>query len=390
MISRFSTFHAAALPLLMLSLSSCCVLGSFADRKINPVTSSPKPASAIAQSILNASASVDLHADTLLWEREFLSDSPNGHVTLAGLQQSNVGLQVFSTVSSLPLNSVDKVIAPWIDIFTAHCALNCWRTRTWFSPFERTMYQFEHFRTWADKSNNRLRLIRSQKDFAELNATRASGGTVGAILSVEGAQALEDKLENVEIFFDEGLRMMGLVHLGNNSFAGSRSLGNDDIGLTPMGEKLVQELERKNIIIDLAHASTKTIEQTLAVAKRPPIVSHTGVRGTCDNARNLSDKELKDIAAKGGIVGIAFFEKAVCGKRLEDIANAILYTVQVIGPSKVALGSDFDGGVPIPLRAHNLGALADALLDKGLTPTDVTAIFGGNARRFLESQLPSQ
>src|SRR4030095_10350751 len=92
----------------------------------------------------------------------------------------------------------------------------------------------------------------------------------------------------------------------------------------------------------------KVIEDVLAVATRPVIVSHTGVKGTCNNTRNLSDGQLKAIKLNGGIVGIGFWDTVVCGQDAGAIARSIRYAVNVAGIDHVALGSDYDGAVVVP------------------------------------------
>src|SRR5690606_29247407 len=94
---------------------------------------------------------------------------------------------------------------------------------------------------------------------------------------------------------------------------GGSAHGVEKGGLTEAGREMVRRMEAKRMIIDIAHASTRTIDDILATATRPVVVSHTGVKGTCDNNRNLSDDQLRAIADKGGLVGIGFWDTAVCG-----------------------------------------------------------------------------
>lgn len=142
------------------------------------------------------------------------------------------------------------------------------------------------------------------------------------------------------------------------------------------------------MIVDLAHASPATIDDVLTMAKRPVMVSHTGVRGTCANGRNLSDSQLKRIAAQGGLVGIGFWNTAVCGKDVASIARAIKYTVKLIGAEHVAYGSDFDGAVTTAIDATGLPRLTQALLDAGLSEAQIRRVAGENVRDFLLKNLP--
>jgi membrane dipeptidase len=147
-------------------------------------------------------------------------------------------------------------------------------------------------------------------------------------------------------------------------------------------------MEEKGMIIDLAHASPRTIADVIAMARKPVIASHTGVRGTCDIARNLSDDALRGVARTGGMVGIAFFPQALCGEGVEPIVGAIRHAARVAGVDHVALGSDFDGSVVTPFDVAHLDMLVERLLAAGFEEREISRIMGGNALRVLEATLP--
>jgi microsomal dipeptidase-like Zn-dependent dipeptidase len=127
----------------------------------------------------------------------------------------------------------------------------------------------------------------------------------------------------------------------------------------------------------------------LAVATRPVIASHTGVRGTAANRRNLTDAQLRGIAATGGAVGIGFWETATGGTDLAAIARSIAYAVDVAGIEHVGLGSDFDGAVTVPFDASGMALLTDALLGLGFDDQAVGKVMGRNALRVLADVLPA-
>src|ERR1043165_10157303 len=102
-------------------------------------------------------------------------------------------------------------------------------------------------------------------------------------------------------------------------------------------------MEARGILVDLAHASPRTVDDVLAVATRPVVDSHTGLRATCDNARNLTDEQVRRVAATGGLVGIGSWGTATCGTDAAAVARSIRYAVKVAGVEHVALGSGFDG-----------------------------------------------
>jgi len=151
---------------------------------------------------------------------------------------------------------------------------------------------------------------------------------------------------------------------------------------------MVKEMEARGMLLDLAHASSKVIDDATAMASRPVIVSHTGVRGTCDNNRNLSDAQVGAIAATGGVVGIGFWKKAVCGTDAAAVARAISHAVGLVGAEHVALGSDFDGAVPMPFDVTGLPLIVDALLSERMSEQDIRLIMGENAARVYGETLP--
>ena len=158
---------------------------------------------------------------------------------------------------------------------------------------------------------------------------------------------------------------MSPSHFFDNAFGGSAH-GLEKGGLTDAGREMLRRMEARGMLVDVAHASAATIDDVLAMAARPVVASHTGVRGVADNARNLSDDHLRGIAATGGLVGIGFWPTACGGEDVASIARSIRYAVDVAGVEHVGLGSDFDGAVPTPFDATGLVQLTDALLEAGL------------------------
>ena len=139
----------------------------------------------------------------------------------------------------------------------------------------------------------------------------------------------------------------------------------------------------------MAHASSQTIDEVLQITHRPVLVSHTGVQGTCDNARNLSDRQLQQIAKANGVIGIDFWKTAVCGEDVSAIVRAIRYVVDRVGVDYVSLGSDFDGAVRMPFDVTHLGQITEALQKEGFTETDIRKMMGLNVIRLLQQILPT-
>src|SRR3990167_1184025 len=130
------------------------------------------------------------------------------------------------------------------------------------------------------------------------------------------------------------------------------------------------------MLVDIAHASEAVIDDILELSTLPIVSSHTGVRGVCNNQRNLRDEHLKGIAATGGVVGVAYFEPAVCGDNiLDSIVETVVYLKNLIGTEHIALGSDFDGTVRVPFDTSKLIYITDALMRKGFSNTEIGNLF---------------
>jgi microsomal dipeptidase-like Zn-dependent dipeptidase len=374
----------AALALAALATGACSIEG-WINRTAGEA---PPAASERARALHRASFVVDLHADSLLWSRDLLVRSSAGHVDLPRLREGGVALQMFTIVTRVP-RSVDfeRTDPDTADLISALAWAHGWPRAARASLLERALFQARALEQTAARSGGALRPVRWRGDLDRLRELRGrDGDVVGALLGVEGAHALEGRVENLAPLFDAGVRMVGLAHFFDNEFAGSAH-GMEKGGLTDLGRALVLELERRGVLLDLAHASPRAIEDALALVRAPPVVSHTGVQATCPGPRNLSDDQLRAIAAKGGVVGIAFFEEAVCGTAPADIARAVRHVVDTVGDEHAALGSDFDGAVTTSFDASRMDAITQALLDTGLPEASVRRILGENALRLLERVL---
>lgn len=356
-----------------------------ANRVLQPP---PYKASPEATNLHGGLLVADLHADSLLWGRDLLERSDRAQVDIPRLINGNVALQVFSVVTKSPRGQNIEENTGDTDNITLLAIAQRWPLRTWFSLKERALYQAERLRAFAGQSDGRFALIRTQRDLRIfLDRRRLEPGIVSGLLALEGAHVLEGEAANVDAMYDAGYRMMSLAHFFDSELAGSAH-GVGKGGLTELGREVVSRMEERAMIVDLAHASDRQIDDVLAMATRPVVVSHTGVRGVCDNRRNLSDDQLRAIAAKGGLVGIGFWSTAVCGTDATAIAKAIKYTVGVAGVDNVALGSDFDGAVPTPFDATGMVKLTEALLAEGLSRDDIGKVMGGNEIRFMLDNLP--
>ncbi len=331
---------------------------------------------------------VDLHADSLLFGRDLLTWGARGHVDVPRLVAGNVAVQVFAAATKVPRHlNIERNDDRTDDITLVALGLG-WPRATLRSRLARAEHLAARLHTFAAASEGQLTILRSAADLDALLTRRATDrALVGGLLAIEGAHALDDDLASVERLAAAGYRMVGLAHFFDNAYAGSAH-GLVKGGLTDAGRDLVAELERRRMLIDVAHASKATIEDVLSIATRPVVASHTGVCGVLDNARNLTDDQLRGIAATGGMVGIGFWPTACGGDDAASIAASIAHAVSVVGPDHVGLGSDFDGGVSTPFDVSGLAVLTAALLAEGLDDATIAAVMGGSAIRLLREALP--
>ncbi|HMY15265.1 MAG TPA: dipeptidase [Polyangium sp.] len=313
---------------------------------------------------------IDFHADSLMWSRWVGYDlherhepplpwaALGGHVDLPRLREGGIGAQFFGLVS-LPIgqrSGLARVIDEQIDALETAIA---------YAP-------------------ERLAKVRTA---LELETARAQG-KVGALLGIEGGHALEGSLRTLDHFARRGVRYLGLCHFSSNElcFPAYGRGRDDDAGLTPFGRDVVKRCEDLGVIVDLAHINRKGFLEACAMAKRPPIVSHTGVIGAFQHWRNIDDDQLRAIADKGGVVGVIFCPKFLGGDGLEPVVRHLLHIINVCGEDAPALGSDWDGFI-VPTNdlcdAAHLPLLTDALLQAKMPEQTIAKILRTNGLRVL-------
>ena len=327
----------------------------------------------------------DMHCDALLWKRDLLRDNDFGQVDIPKMIKANVGLQAFTIVTKSPKDqNYDNNTGDTDNISSLYLV----QGRPTSSLTNRAIMQCRELFDFAEKSKGEFRVILSSEELSDFISDRVKNRKITAgFLGVEGAHALDGKIENVQVLYDNGVRMMSAVHFFDNKL-GSSAHGIKKEGLTEFGKAAILKMESLDMIIDIAHCAPKTIDDIIEIVNGPIISSHTGVRGTCDNSRNLSDKHLRAIANSGGIISIAMFEEAVCGIDAAATAKAMKYTVDLVGVDFVSLGSDFDGSVTTPFDITGLPLIVEELQRVGFSDVEIKKIMGENVKNFLLKNLP--
>jgi membrane dipeptidase len=378
-------------PIILIALIAAVwfALPGIVERRFNHTLHSPPyQPSTQAEDLHRKLIVADLHADSLLWGRNLLHRSSTGHVDVPRLAEGNVAIQAFTVVTTSPRKLNIYRNSDSSDMVRYLAILEGWPPRTWSSPKLRALYQAERLSNFAARSNGALVIIRSQSDLRQFLTTRGSTHVVAGFLGAEGAQPLEGDLQNLDDLYSAGFRMMAPTHFTDTAIGGSAS-GMSKGGITSLGRQWVRAMEAHHMLIDLAHASPATLRDVTAMATRPLLVSHTGVKGTCNNPRNLSDDELRAVARTGGVIGIGLWETATCGTDANAAARAIRYAVNIVDADHVALGSDFDGGATAPFDASGWSLITEALVKQGFSEQDIHKIMGENVVRILLESLPN-
>jgi microsomal dipeptidase-like Zn-dependent dipeptidase len=357
------------------------------DRSQNKIEAVPLNVTPAAQALQSTLDVVDMHADSLLWKRDLLTRSDRGHIDLPRLIEGHYALQVFSSVTKSPKGQNYDSNGADSDTITNLTIIDLQPPRTWTSLLERSLWHAEKLRSFAERSNGRLRLVSTPSDIDRLLADRKNGDSVvGGMLSIEGLQDLEGNIANLDVLYAAGFRMAGLAHFFDNDVAGSMH-GVGKGGLTPLGRQVVRRMETLGMIIDLAHASHATVADVLAMATRPVVFSHGGVQATCKVNRNLTDEEIAGVAKTGGVIGIGYWKGAICSTNPKNVARAIAHVRDLVGIDHVGLGSDFDGSTTTGFDASQVVTVTQALLDIGFLEADIRKVMGGNVLRILRAGI---
>jgi len=355
------------------------------ERRMNRVVPVVMPISSQARVLSHNVA--DMHADTLLWRRDLLARSDQGQVDLPRLLEGGYALQVFSSVTKTPRHQNYDANPADTDNITPLVIAEMQPPRTWTSLLERSLYHAQKLDRFAAASEDRLRVVKSPADLDRLIGDRARGrSVVGGMLSIEGLQDIEGDLANLDRLHAAGFRMAGFAHFFDNQVAGSMH-GEAKGGLTPLGKQALRRMEALGMIVDVAHASHAAVADMIAMARRPLVSSHGGVQATCKVNRNLTDDEIRGIAKTGGVVGLGYWDGAVCSTDPAAVAAAIEHVRDLVGIDHVGLGSDFDGAVTTSFDSSRVAGVAQALLNRGFKSDEIRKVMGANVLRVIRAGI---
>jgi membrane dipeptidase len=281
---------------------------------------------------------------------------------------------------------------------------------------ESALSKIATFYWLRDELPDQVQIVRSAADLDG----RGDDGIMRIVMGFQGAEPVGHHFHFVSIFHALGLRLIQLTYNEANAL-GYGCLESDDRGLTHLGKQVVREMNRLGMIVDLTHAGERTSLDAIETSSDPVIFSHSNAKAVRDNPRNLTDRQMKAVAERGGVVGIASFADFVGDTRqgqptFEQMLDHVAYAVELIGVDHVGIGSDIfettgAGGIwwnantkrrypeicgAMDEHMHGIqgfesweefGNLTDGLLRRGFAEDDVRKIIGGNFRRVFQQIL---
>jgi len=359
---------------------------------------------------------VDLHSDAamrMMNGADFGRRDTTGHMDIPRLRDGGVDLQVMAcwVATETPIEDCRPHVDSMIDALDTQLV--------------RYPDQIELCRTSAEAN----RII--------------DQGKIAIFIGIENGVAIANSLDNLEHFYDRGVRYLTLTHTASNDWCtSSADTAPAFHGLTEFGRDVVRRMNELGMIIDISHASPEAVEEVLKITTDPVIASHSCVRALCDHNRNLTDEQIKAIAANGGVIGINFYSGYLssawntasdsifgahgaefdsigalypddgarrwqemlplinsCTKELEKVGvnvgtvcDHIDYIVKLVGPDYVCFGSDFDGVSGLPLGLEDCSKVPNItaeLVKRGYSTKDIKKILGGNFMRVFKKVCDS-
>jgi len=220
-------------------------------------------------------------------------------------------------------------------------------------------------------------------------------GKKSIMLGIENGHALDGKIENLRHFAQRGIVYMTLCHNGDNdicdSARGSQTWG----GVSDFGKQVIREMNRLGIMVDLSHAHEKSFYDALELSQTPIVCSHSSCRALCDHPRNLTDDQMRALAAKGGVMQVTLYKGFLVKDgqaTIEDAMRHLEYAIDVMGIDHVGLGTDFDGdgGIVGLANSSELPNFTRQLLKRQFSEEDIQKIWGGNFIRVMNDAQSSR
>ena len=253
------------------------------------------------------------------------------------------------------------------------------------SPKEYADSIFDKIGQIVNSAPDRLALAQTEEDIIQNKKI----GKKSILLGIENGLAIEEKIENLQHFANRGIVYMTLCHNGDNLICDSAKGNNTYGGVSEYGEKVIHEMNRLGIMVDLSHGGEKSFYDALEISRSPIVCSHSNCRALCDHPRNLTDDQLRAIARIGGVAHTTFYPGFLCKNGEASILDGITHlehAIKIMGIDHVGIGTDFDGDGGVPGMACSSDAINFTmhLLRKRFSEEDIRKIWGGNWLRVMK------
>jgi membrane dipeptidase len=335
---------------------------------------------------------VDLHEDVSLYYirtprglplGDFGEDIPGRHGDIPKYARANVRVVFAGIATSIRGLSSSRATR----LSAVYGSRNTWSpVAKYRAPLDML---WEHLVTYYRMSEvYGIRIVERAEDFEDC---LRGGWRLCFLLQLEGAEPIEDA-DDLVLLRRLGVRCITLTWNYTNKFAsgcGSRK----DLGLTDEGEELVAEAQRLGILVDLAHASRRTMLDVLSIARRPVIVSHGNARRLVDTPRNVDDEVLELLRRNGGVIGVSAIVSSLTGRpeaTIDDLVQHFTYIRDSFGVDVLAIGTDFFGITSVPRGFESIDRLPDLyrrLMDRGFSEADIAKVAYGNVLRVVRQGI---
>jgi membrane dipeptidase len=319
---------------------------------------------------------VDTHCDTL---KCLLPEFTRPRDSMWG-DRSDVGIGVRSRLGHV---DVPRLLEGGVNCQVF--AVSSERSRTPAHPLRTALETIDRFYRECEGCGSLTPVTSSDE---VLDAKRK--GMVAGLLSIEGADVIEGRVETLRVFRRLGVRMVGLVHSLRNQLADGVTDRRTGGGLSELGAQAVEELNRLGMIIDVSHINDEGFWDVIDQSKHPVIASHSNSRAVCSHPRNMTDEMILALAENGGVMGMNFAPSFVHPEKatLKRVVDHIDHIVDLVGPDHVGLGSDFDGiqSTPVGLEdATKMPQITEELVKREYSEIDIKKILGGNHLRLMKN-----
>lgn len=269
------------------------------------------------------------------------------------------------------------------------------------SAYDYCNKMIDRYESELKRNTNSIKPVYTYEDIEN----NIKDNVLSSLLTIEEGGVLEGKMENLQHFFDRGVRLITLtwnfkneIATPNNDFTDgevNNTEPNTTDGLTAFGIQVVRKMNELGMVIDCSHASDKTFFDVIRYSSKPIVCSHSCARGKCSHLRNMTDEMLYKLRDNGGVVGINFCHDFITDDKdkyatIDDVVNHIVYIKELIGVDYVALGSDFDGieNDDIQMKdATYMPMLLSRLKIRGFSSEEIDKISHLNVLRVLQANL---